>query len=434
MLRDALIDCYGCMLAGSDQPVVQKTLQVLRATGRIGARGSAVIFGSGERAPPGDAAMINAIAGHALEFDDWEIPGNTHVSVLLMPAILAAAADRRLSGDEAANAYLAGFEAIARIGEAINFEHYRRGWHATATIGALGVAAAVSRLMGLDAATTAQALAIASSRALGFNAQFGSDAKPLQVGFAVEGGLLAAQLAAAGLSGQAGVFDHPNGMAALMSASGSQQIEAAMAAIGEQPAIDEHGIVFKPWPSCGYTHRIMTAMLELREQGIDTAEIRHIELSLPETHASILPFRHPSNRAEALFSLPYCAAMALLCGGMTLADLRAQSWRREDVRRLIDLTTVRPFESRRPQLNFDPEQPDRVRIRAHRQEFESRVVYPLGAPQNPLTANHQLDKLRDNARLGEAAASNLFTRLGGWPEADNIHELFVARPGEAGLS
>ena len=50
--------------------------------------------------------MVNAIAGHALDFDDWEVPGNTHVSVVLVPAILAASAGCKLSGEAALDAYL----------------------------------------------------------------------------------------------------------------------------------------------------------------------------------------------------------------------------------------------------------------------------------------------------------------------------------------
>jgi 2-methylcitrate dehydratase PrpD len=197
-IRDALIDTYGCMLIGSRQAVTRKTHQALINCGHISGQGRARIYGTDYHATPGAAAMANAVSGHALEFDDWEVPGNTHISVLLFPAILAAGCDRSLSGRATIEAYLAGYETIARIGEAINLEHYDQGWHATATIGAIGVAAAVARLMRLDHEQTANALAIATSRALGYNAQFGSEAKPLQVGFAVEGGILAAHLAATG--------------------------------------------------------------------------------------------------------------------------------------------------------------------------------------------------------------------------------------------
>ncbi len=427
-IRDALIDTYGCMLIGARQAVAGKTRQALIDAGQIGDFARAPVFGTDYRATPGAAAMANAVAGHALEFDDWEIPGNTHISVLLMPAILAAGCDRPLPGRDAIDAYLAGYETIARIGEAINLEHYAQGWHATATIGAIGVAAAVARLLRLDKERTAHALAIATSRALGYNAQFGSEAKPLQVGFAVDGGILAASMAAAGLTGQAHMLEHDGGMVALMGHRFSHRIESAMAKLGTRPAIDEYRIVFKPWPSCGYTHRIMTGMQALRARGIDADAIEHIELNLPEMHARILPFGQPSNRSEALFSLPYCAAMMLLYGDLTIADLAAESWRRTEVKRLIAKTSVAGFEPERAELNYDPDQPDRISVRVGGEDLAIEIPYPLGAPQNPMSERQLMRKFCLNAGLRGEPARAFWDRLRGWPEAENIHALFTPIP------
>ncbi|MDH3220296.1 MAG: MmgE/PrpD family protein [Gammaproteobacteria bacterium] len=428
-VRAALTDIYGCMLAGAGQPVARNTRQALINCGQINEHAHARIYGTTCHATPGAAAMANAVAGHALEFDDWEVPGNTHISVLLFPAILAASCDRALSGQDAIAAYLAGYETIARIGEAINLEHYEQGWHATATIGTIGVAASVSRLMGLDGEQTANALAIATSRALGYNAQFGSEAKPLQVGFAVEGGLVAAHLAATGLTGQPHMLEHATGMVALMGHRFSDRIETAMARIGQAPAIDHYHIVFKPWPSCGYTHRIMTGMLELRSRGIDPAAIDQLELHLPDLHAGILPFRHPKNRSEALFSLPYCAATILLRGDMTVADLDNQGWRDEDIRQLIDKTSVTGFAPNRPELNYDPEQPDRVVATMGDAIHAVNIPYPLGSPQKPMSENRHFRKFQMNTGLDETRAQALWERLGTWPSAANIHDLLVMSPG-----
>ena len=427
-LRDAFIDTYGCMLIGAGQPVSTKTHQALIAGGSIHPGGQATIFGTDYRATPGTAAMANAIAGHALEFDDWEVPGNTHVSVVLVPAILAAAAGRPLPGKEAIDAYLAGYETIARIGEAINLEHYDQGWHATATIGAIGVAAAVARLLALDSEQTANALALATSRALGYNAQFGSEAKPVQVGFAVDGGLVSAQLAAAGVTGQAHMLEHDTGMAAMMSDAGLERIVAAMSRMGESLAFDDYHIVFKPWPSCGYTHRIMTGMLELRSHGIDPSGIENIELQLPDMHAGILPFTQPCDRSEALFSLPFCAALVLLDGDLNIDHIRDQAWNRDDVRRLVDRISVRPFKPERPELNYDPLQPDRILVECGEDSHCIEVPYPLGSPQLPVSQQQLQRKFQLNAGLDEASAASHWQSLAGWIDSNDIHDLFTARP------
>ena len=427
-LRDAFIDIYGCMLSGSSQPVVVKTHQALRANGQIHPQASAVIYGTEYRATPGAAAMVNAIAGHALDFDDWEVPGNTHVSVVLVPAILAASAGRKLSGEAALDAYLAGYETIARIGEAINLEHYDQGWHATATIGAIGAAASVARLLELDSEQTANALALATSRALGYNAQFGSEAKPVQVGFAVDGGVIAAQLAAAGVTGQVHMLEHASGMAALMSHADLERVAQAISKIGESLAIDEHFIVFKPWPCCGYTHRIMTGMLELRASGLDIDSIEAIALQLPDMHAGILPFKQPQNQSEALFSLPYCAAMVLVTGNLTITDIENLSWQREDIKRLIEKISVRGFKPERPELNYDPLQPDRIAVECTGGHRSVEIPYPLGSPQRPISQQQLQHKFQLNARLDEVKIEQVWQRLQNWPSCADIHRLFTALP------
>ena len=205
-VRAALIDTLGCILAGAQRPVARQTRQAISNWGS----GSSEVFGTGLHLAPPWAAMANAVAGHSVDFDDWELPGNTHPSVILFPAMLAVAAERPTRGEEIVDAYLVGFEVIARLGEAVNFEHYDRGWHSTATLGPISAAAAVARLLGLDRNRVAHALSIAVSQAAGYTCQFGSDCKPLQAGFAAKAGVVAASLAAHGLTGQPHVLDAPH--------------------------------------------------------------------------------------------------------------------------------------------------------------------------------------------------------------------------------
>lgn len=216
IVRDALIDTLGCILAGASQPVAQQTQLTLSSWGS----GLARALGTSLHLAAPWAAMANAVVGHALDFDDWEMAGNTHPSVVMFPALLAVAADRPddqpVSGQAILEGYVAGFEVIARIGEAVNLEHYARGWHSTATIGSLGSAAAVARLMGLNRRQTAHALSISLSQAVGYTCQFGTDAKALQSGFAAKTGVLAASLAQNGLTGQAHVLEANTGFHHLM--------------------------------------------------------------------------------------------------------------------------------------------------------------------------------------------------------------------------
>ena len=134
MIEDSFIDILGCALSGNRAPEAAALLAAARDLGD----GPAPVLGAGARLAAPQAAFVNASASHLEEMDDWEAPGNTHPSAVIWPAIWALAAIRPVSGDKALRAYAAGFETIARLGEAVNFDHYNRGWHSTATLGAAG--------------------------------------------------------------------------------------------------------------------------------------------------------------------------------------------------------------------------------------------------------------------------------------------------------
>ena len=131
-----------------------------------------------------------AIAGHVLDFDDLHMPSTTHVSAVCVPTALATGGGPR--------AYLAAAGVMARLGTALGWPHYSAGWHATCTAGAPASAAGAAVALGLPAEKIAVAMALAVPAAGGVQRAFGTDAKSLQVGFAVDAGIRAARLAAAG--------------------------------------------------------------------------------------------------------------------------------------------------------------------------------------------------------------------------------------------
>lgn len=418
VLRDGVVDTFGCIHVGAAQPVAEKTRRAILG---LGATGSAPVYGTSHHASAPHAAFLNAVAGHALDFDDWEVPGNTHPTVVLLPALLASM-EPQTSGADVERAYLAGFEVIARLGEALNFEHYDKGWHSTATLGAIGAAGAVARLLGLSADQTTHALAIAISRACGYTCQFGSDTKPMQAGFAAQAGVEAAHLARAGLTGQAHVLEHPRGMNALMAGVPQDRLDAMVARLGGPLALREHKLVLKPWPSCGYTHRIMTAALDLSDRVPNLAQIAQIDLHMPDFHAAILPFEQPRRREEALFSAPFVAAMGLKFRRLGLDDISARIWQDPDIKSLIARTQVHPFKPTRPEMNYDPNEPDRLRITLRSGEIlEQTCAYPLGAPQNPMSAQALRDKFIANAPSFSGPQADA---LLDWPAAPLAQTLF----------
>ncbi len=423
LVRMALVDTFGCFLSGSGQPVARMAQAAFAEFGPA----AASVFGTPLRTETSKAAFLNAVAGHALEFDDWEMVGNTHPSNVLFAAILAAAGEKAVSGKAVIDAYLAGFEVIARLGEAINFEHYDQGWHATGTLGAIGAAAAVARLQALDAGKTAHALSIATSRAVAFTGQFGSETKPLQAGFAAEAGIVAVTLAAQGLTGRPEILDSQKGFFALTGHRDTARHASAMAKIGTVLALEEHGLVFKLYPSCGYTHRLIDCAVEIfKTVGPKPEDIRKVVLHLPKLHAAVVPFKQPRNRSEALFSLPFCISLALKKGDVSLSDMDSECWNDPDIRTMIEKMQIIPFAQKRPDLNYAPEDPDRLEITlVDGSRHAVSVVYPEGSPPNPASDQRLIDKFMATAKLGstlpEPQMKEALGRMLAWPSADDVH-------------
>ncbi|MEM0943530.1 MAG: MmgE/PrpD family protein, partial [Pseudomonadota bacterium] len=416
-LRDGVVDGLGCILAGAESEAARGARQ---AVALMEGQGRTPVLGTSLTAPRPQAALLNAVAAHALDFDDWEVPGNTHPTAVLLPAILAAARPRT-SGRAVAAAYLAGFEVIARVGQALTLAHYDRGWHATATLGALGGAAAASRVRGLTGAQATAALSFAVSRAAGYTCQFGSHAKALQAGFAAETGVTAALLAEAGLRGQAHALDHARGFACLMAGAEGSALDAALSRMGDPLALQEFGLALKAWPTCAYTHRVLAATIRLGP--LAPAEIARVQIQIPAAHAAIAHYHQPASLPEALFSLPFAAAMGLTTGGLRLTDLAAERWAAPELRALIALTEVHPFQAARPDQTYDAAEPDRVAVSLRDgRHLEAAVALPPGMPETPLSPEAVASKFRANAGLGEA---DPLTDLMAWTEAEDAPGLLA---------
>jgi 2-methylcitrate dehydratase PrpD len=418
IIAPAVSDCFGCILLGARSDLAQGVKAALKDFGA----GSCPVYGTGETLSAPYAALTNAVSGHVWELDDWEEPGNTHPGVVLLPALLASSAVHRSSGAEALAAYAVGAETIMRLGEAVTLDHYARGFHSTATLGTIGAAAAVSRLIGASAEQTAHALALAVSQATGYTLQFGSNAKPLQIGWAARNGLEAAFLAANGMTGQPHILDHPRGFAGLMGELDQDRFETAMNALGRPWALNTYGLVLKPWPSCGYTHRLMTAALQVRPTvSSRLSEVVSIKATLPDFHAEILPFHRPTTRTEALFSIPACVAQILDSGDLTLDDSARGFWTGKTVSRLVSLTSVQVEKAKDPSLNYDPDQPDRLLIEFRDGDVvETSCTYPLGATQNPMPT----EKLGAKFQAVTGLHQEHFTTLLGWPKVSDFAAFF----------
>ena len=306
----AVLDTIGVTLAGAAEPaarIVQKVVQQ-------DAGGPCHVLGTAFRSSAGNAALANGTAAHALDYDDMCFVSLAHPSAPLVAASLAAGEVAGASGRALLDAYVVGFELEGRLGRAMNPRHYQRGWHCTSTLGTIGAAASASRLLGLDAAAAGHALAIAASAASGLKENFGTMVKPLHAGMAARNGVVAALLARAGMTASGAAIDGPQGFLAAMD-SEQPSLEALAADLGARWEILDTGITVKLYPSCAGTHPTLDALLDLRRcDGFTADEVQAIEIGVDSIVPTILLYDRPSSGLEGKFSMPFCAAAALVRG------------------------------------------------------------------------------------------------------------------------
>jgi len=304
--RQCLKDWFAVTIAGADEALVAILADELTTPAGDDGR---TLVGLAGRASLLDAALINGAASHALDFDDVNLAMNGHPTVPVAAAVLALGEQIDASGPDLLTAFVAGYEIECRIGRLVGGDHYRAGFHATATIGSFGAAAGCARLMGLDAATTAKALGIAGTQAAGLKAMFGTMCKPLHAGRAAANGLLAARLAARGFTSRDDVLEAAQGFAATQ-AGGTCRPDAALAA--PEGGFHLRHNLFKYHAACYLTHSTIDALQGLRRDASIAAEdVEAVSVQVDSGHLAVCAIAEPRTGLECKFSLQQAAALAL---------------------------------------------------------------------------------------------------------------------------
>ncbi len=199
---------------------------------------------------------------------------------MLWPAIFAAAEEAGTDGRTLLEAYVVGFHVQVAMASAMDVRsHYGAGWHSTATIGVIGAAAAVSRVLGLDEQQTRCAIGLAASMAGGSRQNFGTMTKPLHPGLAARDAVWAARLAANGFTADVDQLDSPLGYFSML-APGAD-VDAALRSLEHDDSLVTAGINVKKYPCCYNTHRTADATLDLRSQeSIDPGEVERVHVVL----------------------------------------------------------------------------------------------------------------------------------------------------------
>ena len=260
--KRSILNFFGTALGGSRDSAVKGVLAVLD---RFSGPRDATVIGHATRLDMLGAAFVNAASGNVFDFDDTHHPTIIHPTAPVAPALFALAETRTMTGEELLHAFVLGVEVECRLGNAVSPWHYKRGWHITSTCGVFGAAAAIAKVLGLDAQRTLWAIGNASAQSSGLIETLGTMAKSIGVGASARGGLSAAFFAEAGVTGPTEPIAGPRGFTSVM--GNEADLAAISKGLGETWELRAN--THKPYPCGVVLFPVIDACLDLRAQNPD---------------------------------------------------------------------------------------------------------------------------------------------------------------------
>jgi len=390
----SVIDTIACALAGTCEPGPW-ALMSTRTTGK-GLPSS--LWGMGTAAGPRDAALLNGMLAHMLDYDDGDMVSRGHPSCIIMPALLAVAEARNLPGTKVLDAFVSGFYVIQLIGRISGRAMARRGLLVTAMNGVMGATAALCQLLDVTADQTATALGIAATTAAGLRANFGTDMKPYNVGRASASAIEAVEMAVAGVTASREIIEAKDGF---IWVNGEPDLTKLILSevdrlLAGQYSIEVEPANFKLYPCCHSTHACIAAALRLRPQVIEHLDsIQEIVAEAQHTAAIYLTHPRPRNGLEGKFSMEGSVAIALIDGRAGIEQFTDQAFQRADVQAL--LRKVRFVTSDRLEaIHAQNKMPGSVTIvTKDGRRLHEEVEDPRGCRSDPVDLGDIVSKFRD---------------------------------------
>jgi 2-methylcitrate dehydratase PrpD len=401
-----LLDAIGIALASGKYDFAHRTLNAISG---LSGDGPVPVIGMPARLPARDAAVVNGILCHGLDFDDTHLGGVIHPTASALPAALSAALRVGASGRELLTAYIIGVEVSARLGAVVKGAFHQVGFHPTGVVGAFSCALTAGVLFGLSEGELVHAQGIALSMASG-SLEFLEDGawnKRLHPGWAAAAGITAAALAKQGFKGATRPYVGRFGLyrSHLGPLADGCDYDLATARLGKSWEVLRTAV--KPFPACHFTHACIDAALRLRQGGVDVANIERIEALVPGAVVKTVcepeaNKKRPANSYDAQFSIPYLVAAALVRGRISLAELDEATLSDAQILAVAD----------KVQYRIDPNSPfpkaysGEVRIHQTNGEvINVREEINRGAPERPLTDSDIVEKYRANAAISVSPAA-----------------------------
>lgn len=421
--RNAIADMIGCTLLGAPTDTTEASLMP-----GIYGPGPCLVLGRQERLGMLDAAFVNGTAGHALDYDDTSKSLSGHPTVIIIPGLLALAEARGASGKDLTDAYIVGVEAATRFARGVNFQHYEKGWHPTATLGIFGAAVAASVLLKSDEAQIADAISISASLASGIKANFGTSTKPLHAGIAARNGLFAALMAAKGVNGSPVALEHPQGFLEVFNGAGNYDAERMLVDWAQPLDLLAPGISIKKYPCVYSVHGAIDAAIGLHDGPLaNSAAVADVLVRMHPRRLLPHVLNPATSALNAKFSLPYAVSRGLVNGAVLLEHFEDAALRDPEVTRVMGLIRMEPHDDDANDYGAEV-----VVTLKDGTVLRQSVAAPLGrGPETPLPQDMLEAKFTDCARRaltddGAAQVFGLLMRLDALPRATDLTDAIQA--------
>jgi 2-methylcitrate dehydratase PrpD len=309
--KTCLLEAVGCGIFGSTQPWSRILLAEMADEGTPG---RSTVFGSPRMMAAPAAALVNGTAIHGFELDDLIAESITHPAACVIPAALAAAEAIGASGVRLIEAIVAGYEVMHRVGVALGTEPARRGFHTTSLVAPAACAVAAGKVMQLTLDRLYSAVGLACSAASGVKSfaagRGGGMVKRLHLGRSAEAGVRSAQLAARDFLGPPFALDSRFGLLEVFGGAGADASKLARD-LGKTWAMRD--VWFKVFPICGWIQSVVMLLTEARgPRPLSIGDIRSVRVGVSAYAAQNNGEPAPVDTMGAQYSIPYCAAVALL--------------------------------------------------------------------------------------------------------------------------
>jgi len=414
-----VLDCVGLAFASSGFEFAKRTLAAVSENGP----GEAAVIAHTTRLSARDAALLNGVLVHGLDYDDTHLPGVVHASASALPLALAVASQKHLTGSDLLLGYLIALEVSARIGTAANSGFHAQGFHPTGLVGAFGCATAAARLSGLNAAGIASAQGLVGSIA-GGSMEFlatGASTKRMHPGWAAVCGMTAANFARHGFETPPAVYEGRFGLYATHTPLGHDvDLSRTVAGLGSTWELLKTGV--KPYPACHFTHAFADAALllatnaQLRAEDVESVTCLVPPAVIPVVCEPADAKLRPRSDYDAKFSLRYIVAAVLERGRFSLAELEDEALHDPAILELAARVHYEPDPNSAFPTYFDGEVVIRTR---DGRELRHREAMNRGSEERPLPAEDIEAKFYDNMAL--AASPSV---------ASCVHEAVMTLPAE----